>query len=595
MPHYVRYSHDAARRPELSRQFSDAANFDHPGINAAVIAMPVTDRDRSRLRFAVALAAWTAASMVLIAASVSAQDGAMAKPKFEIVEPGEAFFEEKNLQRMEATVSQLGRGVSEIDSRIAGAYFTKTVPGIITNPDRSLEANELVRSLRKTMQRAEVRGDQAPVDKLNNYLFRSLGQIANGNYYPPARVMAISLIGELNSRPIDLKNQRPPEPYTPALGPLYRWATDENEVDGVRAAAMVGLERHLSLKPLSGNAAEAVGKSMQAILDAPSPPQRDPVAHAYLQRVAVDILRSLNGGEDKAFGARLVSISVDSQQPDLIALHSASALGKMPTPAISEAAQLAAPQAMLDAWSQRMLATLETELDRLIALNKRPVAPSQPRDPEEYLEKRKEIGDEANAANNFRDPNDVDDVEQDFGFPRQRSSFESMMLDDVDNFNDTLDGDFGGRRQMREIKPQPPEVIAARKKINYALQSLHAAATGDPVVGRTSDKLGVGAAVPADKKTLVTAWASELSIISERLNDRTLTEIPTFQNELQTQITDLQNKLNVGKQKMMGGNEPRGPLLAPLGGPIAEPMAKPAMNDGANELGVGLGDELGGP
>lgn len=529
---------------------------------------------RRRLLVA-AIVFWIAASIVFFATNLSAQEKRMDKG-FDVVRPGPAFFEERNVRRMESVVAQLGRGVAEIDPQVANAYFNRYVPGVITNPEMSIEANEVISSLRKTILRADMRGEQAPVDTLANFVFRSMGQIANGNYYPPARVMAITLIGELNSRPISLQEQTPPEPYTAALVPLYRWATAEDEVDGVRAAALVGLERHLSLRPLGGNAARAIGESMRSLLDGPRPNRRDPAAHAFMQRMAVNILASLNGGADKTLGTRLVAITGDSTQPDLIALHSAETIGRMPSASIAEASELSTPESLLQAWSTRMLHTMETELERLELLNGRQVASSQPQAPETYLQKKEEIVENTarSIGSGFQD---IEALEND-GFGNDRQPI--MMATGGDSIEDfDIGDDDGGGRRMREAQKQPPEIVAALKKINYAMQSLHAAAAGSPVVGQTSETAGLVAAVSDDKKPLITAWTSELAIISEALNDPFLDDVQQFEAALETQVIELQSKMNMG-EKMMGDKMMGQPVGGPLGG---------LLN------GLGGGDAVGGP
>ncbi len=91
---------------------------------------------------------------------------------------------------------------------------------------------------------------------------------------------------------------------------------------------------------------------MTSLLESPAPAGRPTDAHAYLQRYAVDILDVLRAKEDKSLGTKLISISTEPTNPDLIALYSASRLATM-GPELQ--GQVQAPKKVLDSWSKRVL------------------------------------------------------------------------------------------------------------------------------------------------------------------------------------------------------------------------------------------------
>ena len=522
------------------------------------------------------VACWAAAAFWLAAAAVAmvgfceiaAGQGAVAAgagakpvagpPKYKIAKVPDAVFEPSNVQRMQSAVAPLARGNAEVDARLSRAYFGLYLPGLITNPVHAVDANAAVESLRKMQMQMEMRGEQAPIDKFNDLVFRAMGRVAADNYYPPARVMAITTIGLLNQKPISLTDQRPPEPYAAALPQLFRWATAESEPDGVRAAALSGLRRHLTLSKVPPRVASAIAGKMQALIEQPRPETRSADGHAYLQRLAVDILRSLSGERNKAFATRLVSIAADADQHDLIALHSAGAIGQMPATTLAGSPQLATPQPMLLAWSKRVLDVMEGESQRLALLNRRKQAPSQPRAPESYLEKREEADAQAATRRGAAGGMGAGMNGNMGGGMDMAAMMESMnrgggggggqmgggMNDEM--MRSMMMGGMGGMGGfVPKANPQPPEVIAARKKINYAIESLHAAATGNPQTGQSREAVGLASAAGEQQKRLIMNWSEQLDELATTLNQESLDTKDKFVEVLDEQIEQLAERLNL--------------------------------------------------
>ena len=73
------------------------------------------------------------------------------------------------------------------------------------------------------------------------------------------------------------------------------------------------------------------------------------MAHAYLQRFAVDILSVLEPDQGGKLGERLVSVSIEPTRHDLIALYSVSKLASARN--LGSAAE--DPSPVLDQWTAR--------------------------------------------------------------------------------------------------------------------------------------------------------------------------------------------------------------------------------------------------
>ena len=76
---------------------------------------------------------------------------------------------------------------------------------------------------------------------LNAMVLEFMGNIISGNYHPFAQVNAALMIGELDGEPA----ANATKPYAKALRVLIRIVEDPKQRDAVRAAAMVGILRHV--------------------------------------------------------------------------------------------------------------------------------------------------------------------------------------------------------------------------------------------------------------------------------------------------------------------------------------------------------------
>ena len=96
-----------------------------------------------------------------------------------------------------------------------------------------------------------------------------------------------------------------------------------------------------------------------------------------------------------------------------------------------------------------------------------------------------------------------------------------------------------------EAKPQPPEVKAARRMINYVLKQVHLGVTGSVNAGMPAGNAGgLLASVPDEKQAVVQKWVEDMQPIIEAINDKMLDDRAKFVEGLTAQIEEL--KLIVG-------------------------------------------------
>jgi hypothetical protein len=126
-------------------------------------------------------------------------------------------------------------------------------------------------------------------------------------------------------------------PYAPTLPYLRQQASDVNQIDGVRVAALMGIHRHVESQWFLSNQRPAddvingLTQEMLAIVTETEPPAgRSPEAHAWIRGRAVDILGSLSGWlPSPATVTALSDIMADADAPVGLRCRAAYALGRI--------------------------------------------------------------------------------------------------------------------------------------------------------------------------------------------------------------------------------------------------------------------------
>lgn len=414
------------------------------------------------------------------------------------------------------------------DPRIPAGYFSAYVPAKMTAPDGLKYISDIVKETNSLLSRAQRSTKPQVGQQMTKFIYDGMKVVAEGDYHPAARINAILILGRLDGQPADVSTRTPPKPLLQTLPIMIALYENESNVDGVRAAALQGLHRHVSygFPQITPADRAKISAMMTSLLESSAPSGRSANAHAYLQRFAVDILDTLRAKDDKALGTKLISISTAPTSPDLIALYSASRLATM-GPELQ--GQVTAPKAVLDSWSRRVLAAFEGELARFDAMKKPEADRSQPVKPESLLEKKTT---ETTATAQAR-MGSMDDSSMDMGY-----SMDAMMPDMEDRMSDAIDMDsmmmMPGSRVVE--KPQPPEIIATRQRLNSVLQQVHLGVTGQPTAGLPRTSGGILASVAPEQKKIIEDWVAEMETVVTTLNDKTLDDEKKFLESLVAQV-----------------------------------------------------------
>jgi hypothetical protein len=165
--------------------------------------------------------------------------------------------------------------------------------------------------------------------------------IAKGNYHPAARINAILLLGGLNSREAVLLGEpkSPPEPLIAALAFMLGEFENEQQPDGVKAACLAGMLRHVKLdrllpqanRRLVGNTAESriVDAMVKLLQQDQAPEGRSSSGHVWMRRRAAEILGWLGSTGGGEVTKELERIAADESQSVALRCDAAEALGRL--------------------------------------------------------------------------------------------------------------------------------------------------------------------------------------------------------------------------------------------------------------------------
>ncbi|MEO1524962.1 MAG: hypothetical protein AAFX06_05975 [Planctomycetota bacterium] len=468
-------------------------------------------------------------------------------PKYEVLKLNPQIDNPTAAKQMsrEAALYTLASDLAAVPQRrakFAEVFFLQYVPAKLTQPDSVHEVSELMNQANTLLSRA-VRSRRPSAGKILRWMYAGLKPIAVGNYQPTARINAIQFISKL-AKPA-AKSGMPPVPYPFVATDLMPIYADASAPEGVRAAALHGLERFVRYSENVDPALKTqLTTEMKKLLDEEAPAGRDSMVHAFLQRYAVSILTNLNS--EPTLGTQLVSVSTDEKKPDLIALHSAASLGTLQTKLKPEDVKT---EEVLKQWTERVLKSFESEAARLDALSNKTGANgvTQPSPPDSWVSKKKQDEDEGKAQTasaagmegmmgmGTMDMGGAGDMDMEMG-----------MMGGMEMMGGSMGG-LGGLGGVTKKVKQPAEVVASRKKLNYTIQSLWLGVTGTskPVEDLTELKPegGIMVATAPKKMEAVNKWLETINEVATAINDTSVGETNSYRKIVGDQLEVLKDYL----------------------------------------------------
>ena len=168
------------------------------------------------------------------------------------------------------------------DQAMVNGYFKVYVPAKMTAPDGIKDLTAVTQEAANLLVRAQRSNNQAVIQRITLLLLESMKGVAEGNYHPAARINAILLLSRLDRQPANPATKTPPLPLEQTLPILLSLYQDANNVDGVRAAALHGIHRHVrfGFPGIDAESRGTITQEMTSLLNAPAPAGRNAKAHA---------------------------------------------------------------------------------------------------------------------------------------------------------------------------------------------------------------------------------------------------------------------------------------------------------------------------
>lgn len=235
---------------------------------------------------------------LLLAPTATAQDAPAAAP----AAPQSRYKDQRDRKEPSGAkiemLKVLGNGQVQIQDQFVGWWRFRVAE--FTLPENASQWPELRKKMKQELQRAK---DPARTQSIEQILINVREIIADPQYSPTARVNAILILGDLNKTEPDFKGEGA-VPLPASLGDLLKIvdnAVPVNDInDALRAAALIGLERHAA-GPMPDDGKKKLSAELHEMIATEAPPEgRSADVHGWLTGRAQGILEALGAGASVA-------------------------------------------------------------------------------------------------------------------------------------------------------------------------------------------------------------------------------------------------------------------------------------------------------
>jgi hypothetical protein len=167
-------------------------------------------------------------------------------------------------------------------------------------------------------------------ERLNAIVLRDGQKVAQGNYHPAARYNAMLLIAELNTDEGDEAAKGQATPLPAALPVLVATVSDGKQIEAVKAAALIGIDRHVRAGAV-GNSGPQITAAMVALVNQKTPPSgTSSEGHDWLRGQAASVLGALRSvGAKNEVVTALEGVVADTNAAQSLRARAARALGNL--------------------------------------------------------------------------------------------------------------------------------------------------------------------------------------------------------------------------------------------------------------------------
>lgn len=442
---------------------------------------------------------------------------------------------------------------------VFSAYYNQYLFAKMTQPGELANLPAYNEDILKDLRRAQSSGATDVARAIVSWSSNKALALANGNYHPGVRINATLLLGSLSDTPA--AGTRPPKPSGGTLSPLVQLYRSEKVPDGVRAAALIGLHRwtRYGLAGLSAPARTGIANMMLELANAPVPANRTPEGHAFLQRYALDILSALYTPElSEQITAAFVKLSTSPDAPDIISLYATARL-----PRLAALDKIQAPQDVAKAWTVNVASVFQSEADRLLAMDPLPSAAKQPRPVMPNATRGGMPGGMPGGMEMGMDMGmgGMEGGGMDMGMEAPGGMDMGMGMGGMDMGMGM--GGFSGARNL-----QPPEILASRRRLIHALQSVRYGVSGSKTMDPSRTPQGLSTVLANQNDMTLEQLNEMLTSALEDVNDSQLITRKTFAAMLEyrsKEIAKLATHLGAPAPQEDEGPEVKGPAGFPGG------------------------------
>lgn len=293
---------------------------------AAWFATLMAGADKCLAQTAKPDAAKPAAAAPAAAAPADAAAAPAAEPQYDVLTPDE------KLKKNSMDVKALLRAGSVPDNRTEffDSYYKNYFFPRWTQPEnRGKLIDFRHKDLHVDLTAVRTAPGYAAHDRLVGLTVEFMTKLINGNYHPVVRVNAALCLGDLNQK--EPAPTEDPVPLPQSVPLLLKAAQDPKQIDPVRVAALVGLERHARLGIANEDVRKEVVAAMAKLVVEASPqPGRSADGHAWARQQAAEVLGLLkNPGEKNAAAEALTQVVGSAETPLPVRRAAVRALGRL--------------------------------------------------------------------------------------------------------------------------------------------------------------------------------------------------------------------------------------------------------------------------
>jgi len=207
----------------------------------------------------------------------------------------------ENFKKLKSSKDEMLKGTAAYNKQELERFYLGFLLPALTAYNAPEKLNFARVEILYDLDRAE-KASEAVLSDFNTFLSAEMKKLAEGSYHPSTSIVATQILGRLNKKPT--KGNVSAEPLSSATGVLLGLLRSKTN-DGIRAAAISGLERHIDLMHVDWEqkapaAINALADTFFASLTSPKPVERSLRADAWLRGRSIELMLKFKHSKEAA-------------------------------------------------------------------------------------------------------------------------------------------------------------------------------------------------------------------------------------------------------------------------------------------------------